>query len=254
MMGNQWFNQWLDRWLDPLVIVTALALLVYAFIFVAMLRQLGEMRGATDAARRSADAATQSANISQKTLIATQRAWISVEATIGSPLVFDERGASTTIHFRVKNVGNTPATHIMPRVWLGVLKEGGPFAPEEQTRRCNEVRQGAPALGFTLFPGQSFPETQGFASAGYGVNIKREEIEKGLLASFDKRRISLFIVGCVDYTFPSDPEHHHQTGFIFDLERLAGGIPGPIIPEEGTIPAANLRLFDSPLGLGRYAD
>jgi hypothetical protein len=227
---------------------------VYVCIFFAMWRQLGEMRATADAGRRSADAARQSADIAQRTLIAAQRAWLSVEASVGAPLVFDQNGATTSIAFKIKNVGNSPATHVTPHVWLGVMKEGGPFPLQEQTPRCGEVRQEPFGLGFALFPEQIFPEVQGVGRASWGVNISREEIDKGRRVSADRKHIALFVVGCVDYTFPTDPERHHQTGFIFDFMRFIEGVPVQINPDEGNIPAENLRLVDSPLGMGRYAD
>lgn len=239
---------WLHELLRPLALATIGALIVYIFILSSMVGQQEEMR-------KAATAAQQAADVAERTLIATQRAWISVEASVGAPLVFDQNGASTSIAFRIKNVGNSPATHITPHVRLGVLKEGGPYPLEEQTRGCSEVRQGPIGLGFTLFPGQSFPESQGLASGSWGVNISQEEIGKGRQVSADKKHIALFIVGCIDYTFPSDPEHHHQTGFIFDLLRFVKGIPVAVInPDDGQIPADNLRLMDSPFGVGRFAD
>ena len=35
------------------------------------------------------------------------------------------------------------------------------------------------------------------------------------------------LVGCVDYTFPADPDIHHQTGFV----RYVGGVGRLQIPE-----------------------
>lgn len=102
------------------------------------------------------------------------------------------------------------------------------------------------------FPGESFPRN--LVSWSLGVNISREEIEKGLLTSPERKHIALFVVGCIDYTFISDPGHHHQTRFIFDLHRFVDGVPCLVSPDDGQIPANNLRLQDFPLGVGRYAD
>ena len=245
-----------NRWLEPIIIVTGASAIISIPILIIYIFQLRAMRGSTDAARRSADAAIQSANVAERTLITTQRAWITVDAKIAAPLTFHELGATTTIAFKMRNVGNSPAIHVTPHVWLGIVKEGGPSPDEEQRRKCNEVRQGSFALGFTLFPGQSFPEAQGFGSAGWGVTITKEEMDRGRLITYDKKHVVLFIVGCVDYTFPSDSEHHHQTGFIYDILALSeSGTPvGQVSLDGGNIPVEKLGLVESFLGLGRYAD
>lgn len=139
------------------------------------------MRTSTDAARRSADAAIQSANVAERTLITTQRAWIKVDANIAAPLTFHELGASTTVAFKIRNVGNSPAIHVTPHVWLGVLKEGGPSPQDEQKRRRDELRQGSFPFGFTLFPGESFPEPKVLVLLVGGVVLVKRKSTKGVL-------------------------------------------------------------------------
>jgi hypothetical protein len=168
------------------------------------------------------------------------------------PLVFDQNGASTTVSFKITNVGNTPALNVTPHAWLVVLKQGGPFPLQEQQRRCNEIRQQPFGLGFTLFPGENFPSNVGYRIWSLGVNITREEIEKGLAASIDGKHIATYIIGCIDYTFPSDVGAHHQTGFILELRKNTA--PYIIDPDEGTVPVASLVLRDTGIDSGRHAD
>jgi hypothetical protein len=58
-------------------------------------------------------------------------------------------------------------------------------------------------------------------------------------------------VRCVDYTFPTDPTIHHQTGFIRELKRNG---PAFLSPDDGPIPINQLVLMDAGTGMGQYAD
>lgn len=214
---------------------------------------------AAKAANESAKAAQKAAEVSERTLKASQRAWIRAEVGIeNSPLTFDRNGASTTVSFKISNIGNVPAIRITPHAWLVALKEkGGLFPWQEQLKRCGEVRQqsfgtGLNVSGFTLFPDERFPESIGVGGWSLGVNLSREEVDQALIPTPEGKHIlALYIVGCIDYTFPSDSETHHQTGFLFELQKNA---PSFIIFEDGTIPAGQLRLSEQGMGLGRYAD
>jgi hypothetical protein len=57
------------------------------------------------------------------------------------------------------------------------------------------------------------------------------------------------VIGCIDYSFTTDPFTHHQTWFIEDFIRMDDV---PIDPDEGTISCKVLDLRTS--GLGQYAD
>jgi len=185
-------------------------------------------------------------------LKASQRAWIRAEVSIGAqPLHFDENNASTAVSFKIHNIGNTPAIKITIHAWLIVLKEGGPFPWQAQLQKCDELRQTQIAGGFALFPDEVFPSAMGLGAYSVGISASQDDITKGMLVSGDKKSISLSVVGCIDYTFPTDPNTHHQTRFIYDLMRST---PAPIRPEEGNIPAASLRLSDSSTIIGREAD
>jgi hypothetical protein len=243
-------------WLMAFTGLLALATIALAVATVGLwnyaAEQARDMKASIIEARRSATAANLAADIAQRTLIASQRAWISMKAPrISSPLVFDQNGASTAVAFEIGNVGQIPATNVMPHAWLGVLKSSGPSPVEEQQRRCDEIRQQPPGIGFTLFPGENFPENIRVSRWSLGLNISKEEIEKGLRVSADGKHIALFIVGCIDYTFATDPNHHHQTGFILDLRKNG---PFLISPEERQISADDLILTEFGVGGGRRAD
>jgi hypothetical protein len=252
-------NIWQRTMEDPVAFFTGLLALFTLLLVLISSIQIGFLIRAdrtsarnSKAAENAAIAAQYSADVANRALIANQRAWVRPEVTISDqPLIFGEVSASTSISFRLTNVGNTPAVNVMPHVWLVALKPGGPFPIEEQKRRCKEIREQPIAGGFTLFPGEIFPGNLGFGKWSIGVNITREEIEKGLAISSDGKHISLYVIGCIDYTFPSDGKLHHQTEFIFELCKNE---PNLISPDEGTIPVSSLVLRNTGIGSGQQAD
>jgi hypothetical protein len=209
-------------------------ILTVALVGIACLQYTVYVRQAEIMQTQSSISSKQN-EISERTLIAGQRAWIQIDeiGLGGGALAFDKNGASVSVSFKITDVGNSPAISITPHAWLVVLKNGGPFALQEQQRMCSEIRKGPFGLGFTLFPDQTFPTNIGLGGWSLGTNISLDEIKKGLETSADGEEVALQVFGCVDYTFVTDPKTHHQTGFIRDLRRR--GRPDPIRPGSGNI-------------------
>ena len=171
----------------------------------------------------------------------------------GGALVFHENGASVAISFKITNTGNSPATNLTPHAWLHIQKKsGGTYAWQEQQERCGGLRSLPFNLGFTLFPEESFPRGIGVGTWSLGVNASRKEVEDGRSASADGKHLLMQVVGCIDYTFPTDATTHHQTGFILDLSKNTPFFW--IGPDEARIPIENLMLRESGVGSGHYAD
>ena len=238
---------------DPLAVFT-LFLVLFTMVLAAVgVGQLKLYLRAETVAEKSADAAKESADVANRTLIASQRAWIRTDKIGfgGGGLAIDNNGASVSISFTITNTGNTPAINITPHAWLVVLKSGGPFPWQVQQSRCGEIRTQAFAPGFTLFPGESFPSNLGIDGWSLGTNASREELEAGAATSADKKQVVLYVVGCIDYTFPTDATTHHQTGFILEVRRDRAF---PITLEDGVLPISRLSLMETGIGPGRYAD
>lgn len=237
---------------EPIIWATIGIFVATAVSVVVGIAQWRALSNTDEATRVAAEAAKQAAEIANRTLIASQRGWIFLKRIwISSPLTFDKNGASTTVAFEISNVGQIPASNVMPNAWLGILKNGGGFPLGEQQRRCNEIRHQPFGLGFTLFPGETFPNSVGIGSWSQGVNVNREELEEGRLVSKSGKEVALFIIGCIDYTFATDSHQHHQTEFIYDLRANA---PHSISPDDLLIPAADLYLSEFGPGGGKNAD
>ena len=93
--------------------------------------------------------------------------------------------------------------------------------------------------------------TFGIDEWSLGTNVSRKDIEKGATVSADKAHMLLYVVGCIDYTFPTDAAAHHQTGFILEVreDRVFS-----ITLKDGIIPVSRLSLIDTGIGTGKYAD
>jgi hypothetical protein len=117
---------------------------------------------------------------------------------------------------------------------------------------CVAVRKAKLGEGFTLFPNESFPRPTGFTPWFISVSVSRKEVEEGRIASTDGNRIAFSVIGCIDYTFPTDDGIHHQTGFMFELKMTNGD--WVMAMDEGEVPVAKLILADYPFGIGRHAN
>jgi hypothetical protein len=225
---------------------------IVAYTTVAALQWCAMLR-TNKLTRQSADAAKESAKVATQTLVASQRAWIRIDqiGLGGGGLAIDRNGASVSVSFTITNVGNSPAITVTPDAWLVVLKSGALPLGQEQQKRCGEIRNQPFGLGFTLFPNESFPSNIGIDEWSLGTNVSRKDIEKGATVSADKAHMLLYVVGCIDYTFPTDAAAHHQTGFILEVreDRVFS-----ITLKDGIIPVSRLSLIDTGIGTGKYAD
>jgi hypothetical protein len=232
-------------------IFTAVLALFTGVLTVVSFVQIKYLTRADRTAARTAKAARDAAQIANRTLIASQRAWLRVNVSAtNQPITLDQNGASTVVSFMIINVGNTPAINITCNAWLLALYERGPSPIQEQLRLCAEIRSKPFYTGFTLFPGERFPESSGHASFGIGLNLSQDEVNKAI-ASNQSGIIALYVVGCVDYTFPADENTHHQTGFIYRIRKVGGE---PIRPQGRNVPAGTWTLAEELIGQGRYAD
>ncbi len=202
-----------------------------------------------------ADAAKQSANVAEKTLVATQRPWVSVEMKIISPLTYDAEGnAQITIGFMLKNIGNSPA------VELDLIAELHPIfgdAVAKKQKLCDAVRKSHPLdsrvseWGLVLFPQQSMP-------FGQALSVSHKEIEEFNLAQagdspiWPKDRLiwPAKIIGCVNYKF-TFTDGYHQTGFVGLLHRPSPDGPNypPVMFRAGEdVPIEAMELIPSRFG------
>jgi hypothetical protein len=188
-------------------------------------------------------------------LTASHRAWIKIEISLGDqPLIFDDNGVSTSVRIIMRNVGSAPALHVTPHAWLVVSNSDPDSWPAQvQTRKCDALRKNPFGVGSTLFPNEVFPQSEQIPSLSLGISAPKSDVERGLEISTDKSSLMIHVVGCADYTFPSDLGVHHQTRFIYEL-RPRIPLVMSIQPALGRIEGLALELRPHILGVGRLAD
>jgi hypothetical protein len=181
--------------------------------------------------RIAANAAQNAARVATQTLVASQGAWIQIiKINVFMSLVFNEDGAMTAIGFEIANIGNAPALNMATYAWLVASHDdpAGDFGRE----LCDAIKNTKVLGGFTIFPGEKFPGKIGNTGWANGVFLSPDDIRK---ERNEDGSIALYVVGCVDYTFPTDASNHHQTRFILRM-----GLINPtasINPDDGIIPA-----------------
>ncbi len=121
---------------------------------------------------------------------------------------------------------------------------------EEQIKACEENRNSPMIFGHTLFPNEQLPQSLGYGEYISNTNIPKESVARYLLPGPDKI-VSLYVIGCVSYAFPTDPTGFHQTPFIRIVMLNEARF---IHIDDGLIPPSRLLLRESGIFQGRAAD
>lgn len=65
-------------------------------------------------ARKTTKFTEVTADVSREALLATDRAWIKIEAELSGPLIFESERISVEVRITYRNIGKSPATHVYP--------------------------------------------------------------------------------------------------------------------------------------------
>ena len=212
-------------------------------------------QAASAAAQESAKAANAANVLNRDIFLSTVRPWVSFASEgFNGPLTYGEDGASVRLRFVLQNVGHSPA--------VGVHVEAEVFsALDEQVDLVTRMRQfcdrikSAPTgrnFGYVLFPAAP-PMTQDI-----NLSISKEVVAKTSVKGSPQFLVPI-VIGCIDYKFVFE-DTHHQTGFIYTVQRSnrvrpeqpPNRAPTAIFPDEGDVPLADLQLMRFPLGF--FAD
>jgi len=209
--------------------------------------QARDMQKSLRIARLNAEAARKAAEVSERALIASNRAWIKVGVPIlDDVLAIDEHRIMITVRIPMENIGQTPALSINPQVWLGFFPQTG-FEGEVFAKRCEEFRINPGSLGLSLFPGDKFPGSVN--EYGHFALAQRNEMERNLWYDTTVPRLQVLLMGCITYRFPSDTQSFHQTRFIYRIIT-----PKHVGLDPVGIPADQVRLMRFDFFSGFSAD
>jgi hypothetical protein len=195
------------------------------------------------AATTHALAAEEANKINRDLLIATQRPWISVDLTPANDLIYRDDGAYLQITCTMKNVGNTPALYVWPRL-CGIL-QGSQNAAARQQALIVEARQENPIgrdLGHAIFPGE--PQRVSVLTA---ILIRNDGVARFQPVGADRTILQIAVVGFVSYKTTFD-QIWRYTGLSYalyrtDFEGITGvGVHPTFYKDAGNIAAKDLTL------------
>ena len=185
-------------------------------------------------------------------MLSAQRAWLQV-TVIPSSLQFDSEGAAVLAYkYRVKNVGRSVAENVEIYVIAFVVDDGmkSGTTMERQVAECDAIAKKKEtladrSLGVHLFPNESYPSdeelAQGFtalssAEIEKGVRMISSSLQKPSPNSLSNRPFELNLIGCVNYRLSAGADYH-QTGFVFDVYKVAanGALPSRLVDGEDVL-------------------
>jgi hypothetical protein len=226
-----------------------LAILTGGLVAMAGLQGFFLLR-ADKTASISAQAASASAEVARSALVASNRAWLTADVRLvegQDRVIFNKDGAVLPIRIETRNIGNAPAVKVSWHAWLYFEGQRISNPVKEQLEKSNRIRENPFGIGPTIFPQEQFPPPGSDWSYGAGVSWKEINARIG---EGRPRAATITLIGCIDYTFSSDVDRHHQTGFILHVTT-----PGFQIPEIAdtnavvTLPVHSLIKSDYTFGV-----
>jgi len=183
---------------NQVAVATLLLLAVYTGFTIALWRAQQTANGTSAAA-----------------FIAANRPWVAVSnIRFLGPLTFNQNGdAYIYIAATATNFGHSP-TVIHDYSRLEVVSKNAPFSQFlEERNECNlpAKQQEFPWFGHYLLPNGTYPYLGGSGQ------ISHTDYANAWPAPDD---VIFRIVGCVDYTFPSDSSFVGETGYSADVTRI----------------------------------
>jgi hypothetical protein len=221
-----------------------------------MVRVYGPIKTSAEAAKTQADAAAGQLDVMKGQLNemqAGQRPWVHLTAqnsvVIESPLHFDENGAHLAVRFNTRNSGHSPARFVLVEGAMFV-SDGSVEKFNESWKKCNDVKSQEVTFmraGKTVFPEQEYQQ-------GHRFDVPVNDLK--LLESLidNKMPKAILITGCIDYSFEAKQSEHHQTRFIFEIDKRGPNETFAFIdPRNGDLAAQQVAVEINPL-IGDDAD
>lgn len=198
------------------VILTGAVVIWYTWETM-LLRQTSN--GQAEVMLESAKLAAEANQITRDAYIASERPWVSVDATVNTDLVRKDGGVEFGILFRVQNHGNSPAVNVRVCYEVVALRVapdpfGGVRQRIEKLRNMHEMGN---FMGIQLFPSET-REIQ------WKSPLTKQEIEAAKTSNSRHGYLPAFyVIGSVFYQSPFGDETF-QTGFNYYV--LDKSIPG----------------------------
>jgi hypothetical protein len=212
-----------------------------AVLALGLLMIAWQSRAASYAIQKAADATQNSTQAIARQLELSQRPWVSINATVVSPLTYDSEGAAeVTLKLAIRNVGSTPAKglSVEPKMFIAALGEQDPLMV--RSRVCEENRTRGLGKDGTLFPTAELTK-----SLTFRTDAKEILKESNRTGSFSPA----FVI-CASYRSTFDDRSRYTTGIIYYLRRIDPARPGLYVRMTNgiEIPRDLLTLNYDPVG------
>jgi hypothetical protein len=191
----------------------------------------------------------------QSQLEAVDRPWLKITFT-PDPITFQQGGMQIGLRAKITNVGRSVATGVVIPL-RGFLAYDANTIFKEPLKRQRElcgklveepVSKHLDETQITVFPDSTDDSRQ------TGISFSKSEIDAAPSANpnYAEKRLLPIVIGCVDYQYGTST-HHHQTGFIYEVQRLDPITPPHVftIQLNREIPATNVIL--TPYAFGGFA-
>jgi hypothetical protein len=210
--------------------------------------QARDMQASIDAATKSSNAANRSAAAAEQALVSSDRAWITVEAEIIGPLVFDKDELRIMIGFDLINRGRSPATNVQFFAELCAdLVEAGSQAEKIARLPTYSMLD----FGVILFPDQRSSQRN------IPLSMKVADFKANMVSTSEALRAAdpdaeevvsrrPAIMAGVTYRLPGDRRSRH-TVILFEIEHRKDSHPG-WDGREGETDLTYLRLAQNFMG------
>ncbi len=229
------YNKRVAWFTGGLLVTSFITNLIYLDMSRTARKSIEVAKQSADAAKSAADAAKEAADTSRSQLELSERPWVSADAQIAGPLVFDKQGVHTTLQFILKNTGHSPAVGMLLDSELYIQNPTKVYPTVERKRLCDELIKRGPDLGETLFPGNVRREN-------WTVNAGQEDVLKSMKLVHG---IVPAVVACIAYRPSFNSQSHYSTGIIVNLSHF-----DPVHPnlwfgftKIENVPIEKLRLF-----------
>jgi hypothetical protein len=216
-------------------------------LYKMALKQSKDMKASLNISQQAVAAAIQANKLNREIFIASERPWIPINVNIAGPLSYDTNGLTIHLRFHFKNIGKSPAKNVWANFRFVIPELGTNFNPVSiQNELIQDAKRHPSTLGHTVFPGEEIMLT--ISTAANNDDLKK--------ATEKFAAIFPYLIGTISYNFVFE-EEQHQTAFIYEVRR-EGLFPErskqknrsvfAIFPDEGDIPAVDIRLFHHILG------
>jgi hypothetical protein len=218
-------------------------------------KQIGVSKASAAAAEAAARTAIEANQLSRANFVATNRPWIKVDIGVAGPIYYNVNGLNIALQFQLKNIGHSPALHVSarPQVAAPAIGDDNHFDMMAIQHKIIAESKGRliGAFGYTIFPGDTILQN-------ITVNIGPDELKR---ITQHVEFVNPVVIGSIVYgsVFEDGP---HQTAYMIEVRRSGqprpesiakNRSPAAIFPDEGDIPASEVRLTRFPMG-NDYAD